>query len=242
MTFNGKEELYRLMTRDKNNEEWERCTERIKSFMIRRNNNGRHVKNQDIYILACAGFECRDDYIRCAYCLKILEIEDEEPKMNLHQLLEKHKAIEEECKYLIPYMQKPEHMSMQRSEERRKSFDKKKIHEDFSRISLEDLICMGLFYKEDTIAYLVCYQCGKEIEYDELDRHKAIESLWKMHANHKRYCSRVILHRGISYQERYQPTNDADKEEKRIRMLVNEAYREARETAKYVKKLKIKIE
>ena len=237
MTFNGREEIYKWMTRDGKNGEREGCIERIRTFIARRNNNERYVKKQDIYILACAGFECRDNNIRCAYCLKELKIEEEEPRMNLKQILEKHKKIELECKYLIPYVQKPVYENMQSVRERRKSFKKiiKRIHEEFSRISVDHFILMGLFYKEDTTKYLVCYQCGIKIEYDELDKHKTVDSLWRIHANQKRYCTKVILYKGISYQEKYQQTDDPYKEEMRIRMLIDEAYREAREIANYIK-------
>ena len=235
MALYGKAEVYTLMTSDKRNYEREHCAERVKSFIIRRNNNEKHVKNQNIFMLARAGFECRDDFIRCAYCLKVLEIKDDEEKMNLNQILKKHKDMAPECKYLIPYVQKPRYEDMKDIKERRKSFDAKKIHEAFSRISLEDLTCMGLFYREGIMEYLICYQCGKEIEYNEIDKHKSINSIWQMHANQRGYCSRVIFFSGISYQEKYQPIDDVYKEEQRIRTLVNDAYREAKETANYIR-------
>ena len=124
---------------------------------------------------------------------------------------------------------------MQDIEERKESFDADKINKSFSRISLYDLTCMGLFYREGIMEYLICYQCGKEIEYNEIDKHKSINSLWQMHANQRGYCSRVIFFSGISYQEKYQSSDDVYKEEQRIRTLVNEAYREAKEMANYIR-------
>ena len=64
---------------------------------------------------------------------------------------------------------------------------------------------------------------------DELDKHISYESLWQILAQQKEYCSRNILNRRISYQERNQPTTYPDEEEHRIRKLFNEAYIEAKE-------------
>ena len=70
---------------------------------------------------------------------------------------------------------------------------------------------------------------------DELDKHISYESLWKILAQQKEYCSRNILKRRISYQERNQPTTYPDEEEHRIRKLFNEAYIEAKENAYYIR-------
>ena len=150
MALYGKAEVYTLMTSDKRNYEREHCAERVKSFIIRRNNNEKHVKNQNIFMLARAGFECRDDFIRCAYCLKVLEIKDDEEKMSLNQILEKHKDMAPECKYLIPYVQKPRYEDMKDIKERIKSFDAKKntrsIFTNFSRrLNMHGLILSGRY-------------------------------------------------------------------------------------------------
>ena len=238
MVISGQSLIYWRMNTDKSNSEWDKNKQRIKSF------EGREevTKNQCKYILAYAGFEVVNDKITCTYCKKILKIKVDQKRMNLDQMLETHLEIEPNCKYLIPIGQQPEYEHMKQCEMRRKTFENGRIKKKFSRITELDLVEMGFFYEENETEWLICFQCGKKIMLDKVPEHTSIDGLWKRHVTKKRYCAKVIEKKGVQYVEKYEPCKDMSDEEERIRMLINEAFRDQKETANYEKRMKLKID
>ena len=237
MVISGQALIYWRMNTDNNNSEWEKNKKRIKSFQDREE----VVKNQCKYILAYAGFEAIGDKITCTYCNKMLKINIDEKRMNLDQVLEAHLEIEPNCKYLIPMVQQAEFESMKQPETRRKTFENGRIKKKFSRVTVTDLVEMGFFYEKNETEWLVCFQCGKKIILDEVPEHTSMDGLWKRHVTKRRYCAKMIEKKGVKFVEKYEPCKDVADEEERIRMLINEAFRDQKETANYVKRMKLRI-
>ena len=238
MVISGQALIYWRMNTDKNNSEWDKNKQRIKSFQERED----VVKNQCKYILAYAGFEVINDKITCSYCKKTLEINVDEKRMNLDQMLEAHLEIEPNCKYLIPIVQQAKYENMGQREVRKRSFEDGRIKKRFSRISEMNLVEMGFFYEKYETEWLICFQCGKKIILDEVPEHTSIDGLWKRHVNKGRYCAKIIEKKGINFVEKYEPCRDVGDEEERIRSLINEAFRDQKETANYVKRMKLKFD
>ena len=101
---------------------------------------------------------------------------------------------------------------------------------------------MGFFYEKYETEWLICFQCGKKIILDEVPEHTSIDGLWKRHVNKGRYCAKIIEKKGINFVEKYEPCKDVGDEEERIRSLINEAFRDQKETANYVKRMKLKFD
>ena len=143
--------------------------------------------------LARAGFIWSSDQERprCAYCHKLLSVEDE----NSEDLIERHISMNRDCPFLTPFTQQPVHEEWE-DQIKRLSTLSDGHWPGATGLELSEL---GLF-KCPATQRIMCFQCGAVFADWELWGTPDMMA-WKLHAQKQRTCAYIIRKQGIDFVE-----------------------------------------
>ena len=143
-----------------------------------------------------------DNSIHCDYCHTVLHNYD----LEKDDILEEHVQKSPECRFILPFIQRPDNPSMQRFLARLESLNDPSCEmlQNTSFNSLQIVELGGFFDRRSS--EIKCYHCN--IVFEDLDEKENIDEIWAEHSRTSHDCGFLLRMKGCEFVMSYEELDD----------------------------------